>query len=267
MSRPLTGVRVVVTRAAHQASSLAGALEELGAEVIYLPVISIAPPSAPAELDAGLRRLDGGTYAWVLFTSANGVARVFERLDALALGVGARIGAVGGATKGALERRGVTPELVPDAFTAAALAAALGRGSGRVLLPRVEGAPSALPDSLRASGWSPEELAAYRNVPAPWSPELETVRGMRFDAVTFLSGSAARGFVTLVAPPEALELAPGQAARRVVACIGPETAATARAAGLRVDVVATEHSARGLALALAAALHPASSPSDGNMGA
>jgi uroporphyrinogen III methyltransferase/synthase len=42
----------------------------------------------------------------------------------------------------------------------------------------------------------------------------------------------------------------------VVACIGPITAETARAAGLTVDVVAAEHTIDGLVRALVEALGP-----------
>jgi uroporphyrinogen-III synthase len=43
----------------------------------------------------------------------------------------------------------------------------------------------------------------------------------------------------------------------VVACIGPITADTARAAGLTVDVVAAEHTIDGLVTALVEAFGPA----------
>jgi uroporphyrinogen III methyltransferase / synthase len=46
----------------------------------------------------------------------------------------------------------------------------------------------------------------------------------------------------------------------LVACIGPVTAATARAAGLRVGVVATTYTLAGLVDALRAALSPRPGP-------
>ncbi len=48
--KPLAGLRIVVTRAAHQAEELAQPLAALGAEVILLPVIGIAPPENPEPL-------------------------------------------------------------------------------------------------------------------------------------------------------------------------------------------------------------------------
>jgi len=63
------------------------------------------------------------------------------------------------------------------------------------------------------------------------------------DILTFASGGTVRAFMRLLGrkPP-----------RRVkVACIGPVTAKAAKAAGLRVDAVAMEHTISGLAAAAA----------------
>lgn len=68
------------------------------------------------------------------------------------------------------------------------------------------------------------------------------------DAVVFMSGSAARAFRALVESTPSLAPAFEKA---VVACIGPTTAESARAAGLRVDIVPGEHSSEGLVAALA----------------
>ena len=68
---PLFGQRIVVTRDARQAAELAEPLEELGAEVLLLPVIEIRPPADPGPLDRAIARLD--TYDWLIFTSVNGV--------------------------------------------------------------------------------------------------------------------------------------------------------------------------------------------------
>jgi uroporphyrinogen III methyltransferase / synthase len=68
---PLAGQSIVVTRAREQAASLAAPLRQLGARVIELPAIEIRPASDYGPLDGALSRLD--CYAWLIFTSANGV--------------------------------------------------------------------------------------------------------------------------------------------------------------------------------------------------
>ena len=48
----LTGVRVLVTRAAHQAGGLVDVLRDGGAEVLAMPTIEIAPriPGTPSTM-------------------------------------------------------------------------------------------------------------------------------------------------------------------------------------------------------------------------
>jgi uroporphyrinogen-III synthase len=254
----LAGRRVVVTRAEGQAAELVRELAARGAVAVALPVIAIADPPRWDEVDAALRRAAAGAYEWALFTSVNAVERVMRRAQATPHAFATvPVAAVGPATERALRAHGILPALVPPRHTGEELVSRLGKGRGRVLLPRVEGGPRALVDELAAAGWAVDEVTAYRNLPADPGPELEGVRAGCFDAVVLTSGSTARGFVDAVGPPERLGIAPGHAAERVIACIGPQTAAAAASAGLRVDVVAREHTAAGTVAALEAALEVA----------
>lgn len=256
---PLGGVRVVVTRPRRQARTLGEPLRAEGASVIYLPLIEIADPESWDRLDDALRGLDDGDYEWVAFASANAVARLFRRAEVLGLvpgtWSGTRVAAVGRATARALRDRGVEPDLIPATFTGRALARALGRGDGRVLLPRVEGGPGDIVAALRSLGWAPVEVTAYRNLPGRTdTPEGDDVRAGRFEVVTFASGSAARAFPAAIGAPDTLGLAPPDPPERLVACIGPSTARAAADAGFRIDVEAEEHTAGGLVRAIAASL-------------
>jgi uroporphyrinogen-III synthase len=252
---PLDGLRVVVTRARGRSRSLGEAFTAAGAEVVYLPTIEVGDPESFSELDLALKKLAEGLYTWAVFTSVNAVAKVFERLghaglDARAVGR-TKVAAVGPVTAAALLERGIRADLEPQEATAQALAEALGRGPGRVLLPRAEGAPQHLIDSLRAGGWIPDEVAAYRTLPMrSGGAARDAVRAGAFDVLTFASGSAARAFAEQVALPSQLGLAPGGSSDRVVVCIGPQTSAVAEGAGFRVDLIAGEHTAAGLIRAL-----------------
>ena len=244
----LADVRVVVTRARHQASALARLLRRQGAHVLLVPVIDIAPPESWAPLDAALGRAAAGDLDWIVFTSANAVEAVLDREGAPGALRSTRVAAVGRATAGALEERGRRADLVPSTFTGSSLASALGAGGGSVLVPRAEEAPRTIVEALLAAGWAVQEVTAYRNIVARRSKDADVVSGGEFDAVTFTSGSTARNFAAVVGPPGALGLAPGGS--KVVACIGPQTATVARASGYAVDVVAPEHTASGLVAAL-----------------
>lgn len=247
--RPLSGRRIVVTRARAQASEFAAALEALGAEVVQFPVIRIAPAADPEPLRRAAAQ--AGSFDWIVFTSANGVERFWyalaeQKCDARSLG-GVRVCAIGPATAAELERRGVTPDLVPDEFVAesavrALLAAAPVHGA-RILLPRAEVARAVLPDSLRSAGAEVVEVAAYTTVQD--GTGAERVRAMldrgEVDAVTFTASSTVRNFVELIG---------AEIGRAKVASIGPVTSATARELGLAVDVEAAEFTTPGLVQAL-----------------
>jgi len=254
--RPLHGVRVVVTRAKHQAQAFGDILAESGAEVIYLPTIEIVDPETFVDVDLAAKKLAEGLYAWVVFSSANGLEKFFERIDACGYDSRAfartKVAAVGSVTATMLEERGIKADFLPETFTAEALTASMDRGVGRVLLPRVENGPTDILQLLRGAGWTPEECATYRNVLGSASqPSLERVRAGRYDVVTFASASAARAFVELVGDPQELGLAPeSEPGHLSVACIGPRTADAARELGFRVEVVADEHTAQGLNHAL-----------------
>jgi uroporphyrinogen-III synthase len=252
----LRGQRVVVTRDRQRARKLSRLLSDNGAKVIALPLIEIQPPSSWAPLDSAVERLARGAYDWTLFASPTAVTTFSERVSVSRL-ARTRIGAVGPSTAAALRARGVRVDLTPEEFTAEALAETLGPGEGEVLLPRVEDGPRGAVEHLISLGWRVDEVPAYRNVPVAPEPGLvREVRAGEFDVVTFTSGSAARRFAALV-PPAGVGLGLQGPAERIVACIGPATAGAAEAAGIRVDVVASEHTVEGLVNALVAhVVHP-----------
>jgi uroporphyrinogen III methyltransferase/synthase len=246
-SRPLFGVRVLVPRSRVQAGDLSRALRALGADPVEVPTIAIEEPASYADLDDALTRLS--SYAWVVFTSTNAVAAVLARCDALGLDsrafAGARIAAVGGATRRALLARGLRPDLVPSAEASSdGLLRDFPDGHGDVLLPRADIAPETLPEGLRHKGWHPREVVAYCTISAPPPPPAvrRAVVAGEIDAIVFTSSSTVRNLVQLIGPP---------AESVIVAAIGPKTAATCAELGVRVDVQAASSSVDAVALALA----------------
>ncbi|HKI00503.1 MAG TPA: hypothetical protein VKK31_00850, partial [Thermoanaerobaculia bacterium] len=61
--KPLGGVRVVVTRAEHQAEGLIAAFERAGANVEILPLLEVVPPSDPRALERAATEL--ALYDWI----------------------------------------------------------------------------------------------------------------------------------------------------------------------------------------------------------
>jgi uroporphyrinogen III methyltransferase/synthase len=252
-TRPLFGRTVVVTRAREQASELRNRLEALGAAVVELPSIAIEP------LAFELPALD--PFAWIVFTSVNGVVAFFDRglapagLDARAL-AGARVAAIGSGTARVLAERGIRVDLLPERFVAESLLEAFPAPSEkgeRVLLARAEQARDVLPTGLEARGYAVDVLPVYRTVPAePDEAALARVRAGDVDAVTFTSSSTVTNFCDVVgALPDPQPL---------TVSIGPVTSATAVERGLRVDAEADEHTIDGLVATLLKALGTLTGP-------
>jgi uroporphyrinogen III methyltransferase/synthase len=242
-ARPLFGASIVVTRAREQVSGLRAALEAQGAEVLELPTIEIEPVEFIVP--------DLAQYAWLVFTSANGVEAFFERglartgHDARALAP-VRVAAIGTGTAGALARYGIVADLVPERFVAESLVDAFDDGSGRVLIARAEVARDALPAGLEAKGYAVDVLTVYRTVTAAPDPAVVArVQRGDVDAITFTSSSTVTNFCAAVGVPSPQPL---------VVSIGPVTSERAIALGLRVDAEADPHTIDGLVAAVTAAL-------------
>ncbi len=250
--RPLFGRRIVVTRSRSQASGLTARLQALGARSIEVPTIAFAAPEdGGAGLAAAAAGLADGRYAWVAFTSANAVAPLADLIVDSRSWAGTAIAAVGAGTAGALAPYRLVADLVPERSVAEGLLDVFpvaGTRAGRppaVLLPRAAVARDVLPDGLAAKGWSVDAVDAYRTVAATPPPELiEAAAGA--DAICFTSSSTVTSY--LAAAGGAAGVPP------IVACIGPVTAATARAAGLSVAVTAEPHTIPGLVDALVTVL-------------
>jgi uroporphyrinogen III methyltransferase/synthase len=241
---------VLVTRAAHQASSLETALRERGAIPISAPVVDIGPPR---DVHAIHRAIDDlSTYAWLVFTSSNGVDAFFDRLHSLDADArymaGVRVAAIGEKTAHRLAHFGIRPDIIPALYAGEEIARALieaAHTGDRVLIFRAQEARDVLPRMLEEAGLHADVVAAYQTTIVD-DPHFES-KASQADVLTFTSGSTVRGFVALLGGEgRAVELS----REKIVGCIGPITADVAREAGLRVDVVAADATVERLVDAL-----------------
>lgn len=245
------GPRVLITRPRAQAADLVRALEEWGARAVVFPTVEIRPPADPGPLDRAVGRLP--EYDWLVFTSANAVAALFDRLDAGAHPPQApRIAAVGPATADAVRSRGAGVAFMPSEYLGERLGAELPDPEGqRILIPQGDQAEPLLAESLAARGATVDVVEAYRTA-APERPDplalAELAVGV--DAGIFTSGSAVRHLFTLLGN-DATRLALSGA---IIACIGPVTSSVARALGLDVQVEPSEHTIPAVVAALRARL-------------
>ncbi|MCL2010020.1 MAG: uroporphyrinogen-III C-methyltransferase [Synergistaceae bacterium] len=223
--RPLTGKRVIVPvvtqkERGKESGRFAALLRSRGAEAIEIPVSRIEAINAP------LPPLGG--YSWIVFTSAAGVEKFFERLradrrDIREIG-GAKIAAIGPATRDAIESRSLKTDLVPPVYDGTALGEALcSAAEGRILLLRAEDGAPELAQILNKKGLSFDEVPVYRTIPL----KAGAVEFEGIDAAAFTCASSVRYFA---------QLRPG--ARIRAACIGERTAKAAREAGYEIYMAA-----------------------------
>src|SRR6202166_888190 len=217
----LSGVRVLVGRARHQAGALSAELRKLGATVIEIPFIEIRQPRSFTPLDSALKNLS--RYDWLILTSVNGVEALWQRMAALHLSKSSlkhlHVAAIGPATKKSIESRG-----------------------GKVAI---------VPSELRKSGAHVDVVEAYETV-VPQSSRTRLQRAFanprrRPHMVTFTSSSTVRNFVELLGSRKKRSR---QLDEILMASIGPVTSSTLREFGLKVDIAAKEFTIPGLIRAI-----------------
>ena len=253
-NRPLFGKRVLVTRTPSQAGALSDLLSREGARPLEVPTIDIQPLEDYGELDAAVMALP--QYDWVVFTSVNPVEAIFERLASMGQDARAfystRAAAIGPATRDALQARGIIADFVPEQSVSESVAEGLKpriAPGERVLLPRSNIGRESVQQVLEAHGATVDTVTAYNTVTPKDSGKrlAETLSG-GIDIATFTSSSTVKNLASLLG---------GDLTRLehvTIACIGPVTAAAAQEAGLKVAIVAREHTITGLVEAIKAQL-------------
>lgn len=247
--RPLFGTRILVTRPADQARELRSALETLGAEVLLQPAIEIAPPDDWGAVDAALARLD--QFDWLVFSSANGVCAVLERIlstgrDIRRLGA-IKLAAIGPGTAAELERFYLKADLIPDEFRAENLADVLaGQGRGaRFLLVRASRGREVLAERLLAAGAEVQQIVAYQScdVNRPNSEVAAAMASSRIDWITVTSSAIARSLAAMF----------GEDLRNArLASISPITSQALRELGFEPAAEAAEYTMAGVVQAVLA---------------
>jgi uroporphyrinogen III methyltransferase/synthase len=112
----------------------------------------------------------------------------------------------------------------------------------KILLPRAAKARDVLPEGLKKLGASVDVVATYQTVNSGRKKEeLEAlINESKVDVITFTSSSTVTNFVEIMGDDFVLP------AHIDVACIGPVTAATAKKAGFKIDILHEEYTMEGL---------------------
>jgi uroporphyrinogen III methyltransferase / synthase len=238
---------VVVTASAGSFPGLAAALRKIPVTLEERPLMTFAPPSDWAPLDAALERI--GEYGALVFTSPRAaesfVARLTERRITLP-GEETLVVWVSGPQTATPLQGVVARTHLPTAHDRGTLGAAKAlaramlaeRVKGPVLFSCGEEHRGELSQELGNQGVRVDEIVCYRSVLAEESEARL---------------AASRGRVLVVASPRVAGLlarACPRDARPELLAVGPTTAESARAAGWSPSAVAVEPTARALATAV-----------------
>ena len=263
---PLSGKRLVVTRAAKQASGISARLTALGAEVIETPMIETRTLDCPNVIPAkaGISSADFGSLAnfdILAFTSTNGVESFFKQLLAsgndIRILAGKKIASVGKITEKKLLEYGIRCDYVPEDHTGEGLGMLLRsvldertlvnslqtRDESGVALSGARSAESKdlldesrilllqgnlADDTLLKLLPGATRWVVYETLPVTELPEWKKEAVENADAVVFASTSAVENFIAATS-----DVIPAQAgiSSRLAFCIGRMTESAAKSHG------------------------------------
>ena len=266
IKKTLVGKRILITRARDQSSEFATRLKRLGAEVIEFPTIEILPPTSWKGVDISINHLK--SYDWVIFTSANGVKFLFQRLEErgfpLRFPASLKVCAIGPATAKQLKGKGFRVDYTPKECIAEAILDGFGKMAvqgKRILLARVKQARDVLPKGLIKLGAEVDVVEVYRTIKPRGGTKrlIQLLTDEIMDVITFTSSSTVNHFAELLKKEDIKRLLKGI----VIACIGPITAQTARRWGMRVQIQPKQYTIPALTRAIAEYFNSPLSSKDG----
>ncbi|HIJ53237.1 MAG TPA: uroporphyrinogen-III C-methyltransferase [Planctomycetes bacterium] len=248
MKKPLFGKSIVVTRDRRGNADFAARIIRQGGNPIEFEAIEIKPLTQTNKFLKTLSRFPD--YDWIIFTSANGVNIFFDCLQNLAkdarVFASAKIAAIGSQTANRLTEFGIRPDFVPAVFTGKELGSQLightNLKGEKVLLLRSQLASNELIDIMQQAGAEVDNVPIYTAVTAKndcaWL--TEKISGGAIDWLTFTSPSCVRAFFDQILPDIV------NSSNAKVASLGPVTSEHLEELGVRINVIAKEHTIDGL---------------------
>ncbi len=164
--------------------------------IIHRPMIKLVPIEDYTAADAVLNDLR--PYAWIVFTSTNGVRFFFERLNTIGLDARAlhltKLAAIGSTTAGMLKSFGVLADMQPKLESSAGLLEEfdkVGVRGKKILLVKPQVGSPVLFEKLTAAGADVEVVVVYKNIDIEPDPfEFDFI-----DQILFTSASTVRAFI------------------------------------------------------------------------
>ena len=245
--------KIIITRAQEQTSEAREIFRNNGAEVFDLPSLVIGPPDDWGPLDEALQEIY--TFDWIIFSSANGVRNVEERMKSIGLSLAKisktiKIAAVGRKTASLLSEINAKISFVPPDFVADSLVENFPQNEKglKLFIPRVQtGGRSILSDSFKLKGAEVTEVAAYESSCPQDIPQktIDALNSGKIDIIAFTSGKTVINTVSLLKKyfgKNWLKLID----RIKIISIGPQTSNTCEKLIRKPDKEANPHDLDGL---------------------
>lgn len=243
--KPLSGIRVMVTRPADQSRWIYQMLRGMGAEVLAYPTIKTTFVNDKEGWEEFTKVSEGNQ--WLFFSSENSVRYFFGYLKSKQIDLRSvaryKIAAAGTGTLRTLNTLGYFPDYSPPvsgmvAFTEK-MCEDLEVENAHVI--RIKGylANDPVMNILERGGAEVKPLCVYKTETAAWE-ENETHRLFVYppSLIMFSSGRSVDGLVEILGEDKARQLASGAK----IASIGPMTTAEAKKYDINVDIEASRHS-------------------------
>ncbi len=268
----LSGVKILITRAAHQSKEFGEKLARLGATPIEMSVIEIHPPDSWDELDNAIRQLHN--YQWVILASSNAVRSYASRLNMVIDRLSKqapRLAVIGKNTETIAYAEGLSVDYKPDQFIAESFVEQFpdypNLANIKILWPRTNVGRDYIAEKLREAGAQIDIVSAYKTcLPADIATLSEYLHKLiaekQIDAITIASSQTAINLAAVISYSWAcLENSDDRSrdfSQRIsnllqnitVLSIGPETSSSARKHLGKVDLEASPHNIDGMLSAL-----------------
>jgi len=250
-SKRLLNRTILVTRPQEQARELQLLLEAEGARTLLQPAIKIVPPNSWDGVDDALRAIDNQEINWALFSSANGVRFVVERIvEKLRLSPNesscdianyflrrnVQLATVGSGTTKAAQESGLSISLEPQRYDAEGLIDALTERvpdlhNVRFVSFRASRGRKVLSEELKSRGAVVQEVEAYQSVDetTPDANVINALREGKIDFATAMSSATAKSLAQMF----------GVLAKKTRwVALSPLTASALESCGIKVEGVA-----------------------------
>ncbi|MEJ2610239.1 MAG: uroporphyrinogen-III synthase [Candidatus Thiodiazotropha sp.] len=195
----LKGCGILVTRAVHQARTLAQQIEACHGRAVLLPAIDIQPLQDQGNAVALLQQ----PWDWMIFVSPNAVRYTLQMEVLNDRQQAAGIGAVGESTAKLLQQAGLSVDLLPqqgyDSEGLLSLPELVHAQGKRVLIIRGKGGRPLLGDTLKARGAKVSYAEVYQRV-RPDIPVISLLQSWKQDIqlVTTTSNEVLKNLVVML---------------------------------------------------------------------